>query len=282
MVQPWGPPAEGKCRESVEMPLESCCAGFCFQCTWPWWVQCPPYEPAGALESGDGQGVGWWGMGQAALPSSDLPVLCPSEAGRCCRELPEGPPLAGQHQGKKHLSALHWLSMGHTFQVSVKNPCTDFLKRATPWAGPAPARLKGGAGRGAAPRSPRGTEGSGSRSGSLCPARSAGSHRCRAPSALCTPSLAGGSHEWTSGCQVVFPQGGARSLESPWAREATSNFGTGSWERRCPFPGWGPGCSRQRSLLLCHQSRGDTPGSRGAAGQSGLGLELSGAGSTLP
>lgn len=38
--------------------------------------------------------------GHESSSASDLPVLCSSEIGRRCRELPESPPLAGQHQGK--------------------------------------------------------------------------------------------------------------------------------------------------------------------------------------
>lgn len=54
-----------------------------------------PAWPQGGL--GVEKTLGW----ARAFSASNLSVLCPSEIGRCRRELPESPPLAGQHQGKK-------------------------------------------------------------------------------------------------------------------------------------------------------------------------------------
>lgn len=66
---------------------------------------CPGVWQGGGRKSLSQPGPwGCWGWrrlwGEHEPPSaSDLPVLCSSETGRCCRELPESSPLAGQHQG---------------------------------------------------------------------------------------------------------------------------------------------------------------------------------------
>lgn len=66
---------------------------------------CPGVWQGGGRKSLSQPGPwGYWGWrrlwAEHEPPSaSDLPVLCSSETGRCCRELPESSPLAGQHQG---------------------------------------------------------------------------------------------------------------------------------------------------------------------------------------
>lgn len=68
-------------------------------------------------------------------PAQPLTSLCsvPSETGRCCRELPESPPLAGQHQGETHL-----LKVPGSLQCMVKSPLSGhaapigLLQESTP------------------------------------------------------------------------------------------------------------------------------------------------------